>query len=173
MRLTIVALVLFAFALAGPAVTTSGTHAQSTPAQSTLESRGAHGMGFDQEKTVHHFRVYEDGGAIDVAVKDPADATNLSAIRAHLPHIAHLFGQGDFNLPHFIHATNVPGTSDLTKLKDRVRYTYVETLRGGRVDIVTTDAAAIAAVHAFLRFQIADHKTGDDPAVVRRPPGGR
>ena len=36
----------------------------------------------------------------------------------------------------------------------------------GRVDIVTTDAAALAGVHEFLRYQIAEHKTGD-PATVR------
>jgi hypothetical protein len=31
-------------------------------------TRGAQAMGFDQEQTVHHFLLYEDGGAIDVAV---------------------------------------------------------------------------------------------------------
>ena len=49
-------------------------------------------MGFDQTKTSHHFRLYADGGAIEVTVKDRADATNLTAIRAHLPHVAQLFG---------------------------------------------------------------------------------
>jgi hypothetical protein len=35
------------------------------------------------------------------------------------------------------------------------------------VDIVTTDAEALKAVHDFLRFQIADHKTGD-PLTPRK-----
>ena len=26
---------------------------------------------------------------------------------------------------------------------------------------------ALAAVHAFLRFQISDHRTGDDPSVQK------
>ena len=43
---------------------------------------------------------------------------------------------------------------------------YVETAKGGRVDIVTSDPAALAAVHQFLKFQIAEHKTGD-PLTAR------
>jgi len=45
-------------------------------------------MGFDQDKTTHHFSLYTDGGAIEVSVNDPADVKNRDAIRAHLPHIA-------------------------------------------------------------------------------------
>jgi len=44
-------------------------------------------MGFDQDKTTHHFYLFEDGGAIDVSVKDSADAKNRDAIRGHLPHM--------------------------------------------------------------------------------------
>jgi uncharacterized protein (DUF2267 family) len=40
-------------------------------------TRGAQAMGFDQERTVHHFLLYEDGGAIDVAVKEASDHANL------------------------------------------------------------------------------------------------
>jgi hypothetical protein len=47
-----------------------------------------------------------------------------------------------------------------------IRYQYVETTNGGRVNIVTSDADALAAVQAFLKFQIAEHKTGD-PTIVR------
>jgi hypothetical protein len=57
-----------------------------------MNQRGAHVMGFDQDKTAHHFLLFEDGGAIDVVVKDAADTQNRDAIRAHLPHIAQMFG---------------------------------------------------------------------------------
>ena len=80
--------------------------------QDPMNARGAQAMGFDQDKATHHFLLYEDGGAIDIAVKDAADVENRDAIRAHLPHIAQMFGQGNFDLPHFIHATDVPGTDD-------------------------------------------------------------
>ena len=125
-------------------------------------------MGFDQDKTTHHFLLYADGGAIEVSANDPADAKNRDAIRAHLPHIAMMFGGGDFDAPMLVHDTkNVPGAETLAKLKDKIRYNYAETPRGGRVDVVTTDAAAVAALHEFLKFQIREHHTGD-PVTVRK-----
>ena len=56
-------------------------------------------MGFDQEKTAHNFSLYNDGGAIAVIVKDPADTQNLDAIRNHLRHIATMFSAGEFDAP--------------------------------------------------------------------------
>jgi hypothetical protein len=133
-----------------------------------MNERGAHVMGFDQTKTTHHFLLFKNGGAIDVAVNDPADKSDLDAIRAQLPHIAMMFGSGNFEAPMLVHDTNVPGTAAMTRLKDRIAYHYVETAHGGRVDITTTDAEALAAVHAFLKFQISDHKTGDSLEVKAR-----
>ena len=77
-------------------------------------------------------------------------------------------GAGNFDAPMLVHDAKVPGTAELAKLKDHVTYTYAETLRGGRVDIVTADPVALQAVYAFLRFQITDHKTGDSLEVRRR-----
>jgi hypothetical protein len=138
-------------------------------AQGVSQSHAAMAMGFDQEKTAHHFYLHPDGGAIDVSVKDAADRQNLDAIRAHLPHLAEMFKSGNFSAPMLVHQTKaVPGTEELKRAKDRVAYRYRETPAGGRVDIETTDAAALKAVHAFLRFQIADHKTGDSLEVKPR-----
>lgn len=134
-----------------------------------LNARGKQGMGFDQDKTTHHFLLDPDGGRIEVTVKDAADAENLRQIRMHLPHIAQSFANGDFDIPHFVHDQTVPGTADMTKLKAAIRYRYEEISGGGRVRISTSDTAALAAIHAFLRFQIQDHKTGD-PLEVRRQP---
>jgi len=61
---------------------------------------------------------------------------------------------------------NVPGAKTMMERKGAIRYQYVETAKGGRVDIVTSDPATLAAVHQFLKFQIAEHKTGD-PTTVR------
>ena len=133
-----------------------------------VTQRGAHVMGFDQDATVHHFRLHPDGGAIDIAVKDGADGTNRDAIRSHLPHIAQMFGDGNFEAPMLIHDTNVPGTARMADLKSRIRFVYVETPQGGRLDIFTSDAGALAAVHEFMRFQIADHRSGDSTAVTKR-----
>ena len=151
--------------------TAAGQHSPSAhdAHHAAVDARGARVMGFDQAQTIHRFQLYEDGGAIDVAVKDPADAANRDAIRQHLPHIATLFADGRFDAPMLVHATSVPGTDVLARLKAAVTYTYVETPGGGRLDMVTTHPDALAALHRFLAFQIADHRTGDDAAVGRRP----
>ena len=126
-------------------------------------------MGFDVDKTAHHFYLYEDGGAIDVSVKDKNDKANLDAIRMHLSHIAMMFGQGNFEMPMMVHETQaMPGLEDLAKMKDKIKYTYKDSAEGGRVEIVTKDKDALAAVHAFLKYQIADHKTGDKTDITKR-----
>ena len=124
-------------------------------------------MGFDQVRTTHHFLLFNDGGAIDVGIRESADTKNRDAIRSHLPHIAMMFGEGNFEAPMLVHdSKNVPGTKVMTERKNVIRYQYVETATGGRVNIVTSDPDALAAVHTLLKFQIAEHKTGD-PTIVR------
>jgi hypothetical protein len=149
--------------------------AQSPAAQDPhagMHARGAGVMGFDQHKTAHHFYLFEDGGAIEIAVKDAADTVNRDAIRAHLPHIAMMFGAGNFEAPMLVHGEKVvPGTAGLVKLKEQIVYRYTETPQGGRVDITTTDPAALTAVHEFLRYQITEHQTGDAKTVSRRASG--
>ena len=160
------------------AVSAAATSAQQSGAQAKpappsdphaqMHARGNHAMGFDQAKTTHQFRLYEDGGAIEVRTNDAADHMNRDAIRSHLPHITRMFGDGDFSTPMVVHDTDVPGTKELSRLKARISYTYVETPAGGRVDIVTTDREALDAVHRFLRYQITDHKTGDSSQIGKR-----
>ena len=158
------ALTLIATLVTVPAAAQTAQHPH-TP----LTARGEHAMGFDQHATVHHFYLYEDGGAIDVAVKDPHDQTNLTAIRSHLPHIVQMFRAGDFSIPHFIHADNVPGSATMSQRRDQIVYIYEERPQGGRVRMTTRDAAALAAIHEFMRYQITDHQTGDSLAITREP----
>ncbi len=159
----------FACAALALAISTPLLAQQTAGTAHHLDARGRQVMGFDQQKTTHHFRLYEDGGAIEVSVKDKADAENLAAIRGHLPHISKLFADGQFEAPMHVHnAGDIPGMADLARLKSKLTYTFVETPTGGRVDIGTTDKEALAAVHAFLRFQITDHQTGDALTVKKR-----
>ena len=125
-------------------------------------------MGFDQEKAAHHFFLYDDGGAIEVSVKDQTDNANLDAIRKHLPHIVQMFAAGNFDTPMMVHQKKVPGTDVMAAARGKITYRYGQTPSGGRVDITTKDAGALAAVHEFLKFQITDHKTGDSLDVRKR-----
>jgi len=126
-------------------------------------------MGFDQAKAAHHFHLYNDGGAIAVEAKDAGDKSQVDAVRAHLSHIAIMFGGGNFDAPMFVHGTkDVPGVAVLKEQRGAITYRYAETPSGGRVDVVTTDSAALPALHDFLRYQIREHKTGDPDTVSPR-----
>ena len=126
-----------------------------------MNARGEHAMGFSQAGTTHHFLLKSDGGAIQVAIKDPKDTSNRDHIRMHLGHIANAFRNGDFDIPMFVHDAVPPGVPEMRRLQKQIRYSFEETPNGGRVVIVTSDKDALTAVHQFLRFQIQEHKTGD------------
>lgn len=135
-----------------------------------VDSRGDHVMGFDHEKTTHHFRLFASGGAIEVTVNDPADTAGRDAIRMHLSHIAGMFAAGDFQAPMLIHDRVPPGVPAMKALRAKIRWEFEPTDRGGVVRASTRDAKARNAIHEFLRFQIEDHATGDPLTVSDDPP---
>ncbi|MGE5243739.1 MAG: hypothetical protein ACM3SQ_05895 [Betaproteobacteria bacterium] len=124
-----------------------------------LKRRGAMAMGFDQDKTFHSFRLAENGGSIEVSVKDSADTADRDAIRAHLREIAKSFAAGNFEKPMMTHGEEPDGVAVMKRLKSAITYRYEETPAGGRVRISTADVEALKAVHAFLRYQIREHGT--------------
>jgi hypothetical protein len=129
---------------------------------SGVDSRGDHAMGFSHTATTHHFRVLADGGAIEADVIDPTDSANTAAIREHMQQIAKMFTAGNFDTPKFIHGRVPPGVPMMKKLNAQIEYRYEETKKGARIRITTANAAALKSIHKFLRFQITDHRTGDD-----------
>jgi hypothetical protein len=130
-----------------------------------VETRGDQGMGFSHEKTTHHFRLSPEGGAIEVVAKDTSDSESQNQIRMHLSHIAKAFANGNFAIPMFVHDTVPPGVSAMKRRRGAIEYRYEEVAGGARVRLSTRDADALDAIHDFLRFQIADHETGDPGTV--------
>jgi hypothetical protein len=126
-----------------------------------VEKHGDDAMGLPHDKTTHHFRLYSDGGAIEVTINDSKDSQNLEAIRSHLTHIVTMFSNGDFSIPMFIHDQVPPGEPTMKEKRAEISYTFEELPEGGRVRIKTANRDALKAIHEFLRFQIADHHTGD------------
>jgi len=132
-----------------------------------VDERGDMAMGFSHEKTTHHFRLLADGGAIEVEANDPADLERRSAIRKHLAQIAPMFAVGDFAIPVQVHAVKPPGASTMEQLKEKIRYSYEDTTKGGRVLLTTSDPEALKAIHEFMRFQIVEHRTGDTAEIAK------
>ena len=130
-----------------------------------VQENGEKAMGFSQSATTHHFLVMKDGGAIQVEVNDPKDNDNRDKIRMHLKMIAGEFQQGVFTTPFAVHGQVPPGVPVMDKRKNAIAYSYEQTKNGARVRIKTSDPDALEAIHAFLKFQIEEHKTGDPESV--------
>jgi hypothetical protein len=133
--------------------------------QAALNQHGDQVMGFSHEKVTHHFVLTADGGLIEVRTNDIKDAASLIQIRGHFQHIARMFDEGNFDAPMLVHSQNVPGTATMTRLKNSLHWDLQEIPRGARITITADNKEALDAVHDFLRFQIADHGTGDCTAV--------
>jgi hypothetical protein len=130
-----------------------------------LQARGDRHMGFSQDATTHRFAIAADGGAVEVTANDPGDEGTIEQVRKHLRHVAAAFADGDFSIPEAVHAQAPPGSGAMAAAGDGIAYAYSDLPAGGRVRLTARTDAALAAVHEFLRFQIADHGTGDPTSV--------
>jgi hypothetical protein len=129
--------------------------------------RGEQRMGFNQQTTRHHFVLLRDGGLVRVQANAAGDRAGIAQIRKHLSEIRGKFSTGNFDAPEFIHAQRPPGVPVMQQQKDAIRYSYRAIRRGAELRISSKQAEAVTAIHQFLKFQIADHETGD-PLQVRQ-----
>ena len=130
-----------------------------------VNARGEKAMGFSQTATTHHFTLLPDGGFIQVQANSLDDTMDRDHIRMHLQMQSKRFAAGDFSNSEMTHDRVLPGTPQMQTLKSAITYKYEEIERGARLRIRSKDAAAVAAIHDFLKFQIEDHKTGDATSV--------
>ena len=124
-----------------------------------VQSRGHTAMGVDQYTSTHLFQPLPDGGRIELQ-RDTADSAGRARILEHMGQIAAAFGAGDFTVPGFVHARDVPGTAVMAARRARINYAVESLPRGGAVRLTTTDESAIEAIHEFLAFQRRDHRAG-------------
>jgi hypothetical protein len=147
----------------GPAVA-DGEAARRAAAASdsgfaAVQSRGRTAMGVDQYTSTHHFRPLPDGGRIELQ-RDLTDSAGRARILAHMEGIRAAFAAGDFRLPGFVHAGEVPGTRVMAARREAISYVVESLPGGGALRISTTDRSAIGAIHEFLAFQRSDHRAG-------------
>ncbi|HEU5185270.1 MAG TPA: hypothetical protein VFU01_11915 [Gemmatimonadaceae bacterium] len=143
--------------VATAACSASGDRSEEDTAFAALQSRGHEAMGVDQYTSAHRFESLPDGGRIELQ-RDTADRDGVATIRAHMRDIAGRFARGDFSIPGFVHAQDVPGTRVMAERKAQIAYEARDLPGGAEVRIRTTDSTALAAVHEFLAFQRGDHR---------------
>jgi hypothetical protein len=135
-----------------------------------------HGAGVDarhdtlvasHQTTRHSFRLFADGGAIELRAVDPADQATVDAVRIHLQDIAAQFAKNDFSTPAFVHGRRPAGVAAMQRLHDSIQFRYEDRDGGGRIHITTADSAALAAIHEFLKFQVIEHRTANSGVVEK------
>lgn len=124
-----------------------------------VQARGQAAMGVDQYTSSHVFQPLPDGGRI-VLQRDVDDPRGVAQIRRHMARIAGGFSAGDFRLPGFVHAQEVPGTAVMRERRAAITYVADTLARGGQLRIRAADPDAVRAVHEFLAFQRHDHRAG-------------
>ena len=153
---------LAAAALSAPPAAAQSEHdhhrrADSDTAFASMQERGKSAMGVDQYTSAHQFEDLPDGGRIELQ-RDSSDQAGVADIRTHLQRIAKAFAAGNFNVPGFVHAGEVPGTSVMRERRSRISYRFSPLPGGGEVRIRTADPTVRRAVHEFLAFQRREHR---------------
>ena len=146
-------------------------HAEHMKAKAKADGSAAHGsavdrrhdtLGVAQDASKHTFKSLKDGAAIELRATDPSDTKTIEAIRAHMQTIAEQFAANDFSTPHFVHGKTPDGVEDIERLHAGITFKYEPLPEGARVRLTTTNAEALKAIHAFMRFQNIEHRTGDE-----------
>ena len=135
-----------------------------------VESRGDHVMGFDHEKTTHHFRLTPAGGVIEVTARSESDTASRDAIRKHLAHIAQMFAAGDFEAPMLIHEQVPPGVPVMKQKAEAITWTLCRPAGGRRSPHRDRRSGSPVGDPRVSAIQIEDHQTGDPTDASKSDP---
>lgn len=131
------------------------------PAQTVQEHVHGHGhdvMPFDLSKTVHIFRMTEDGGTQKVVMRgDPADPEQVRMIQHHLMTEAAEFQNGNFADPAHLHGESMPGLGEMQAGAQRMQITYRALPNGAEIRFHAKDIKQITAVHRWFGAQLSEH----------------
>jgi hypothetical protein len=118
----------------------------------------SHGvMPFDMSKTVHIFKMTDQGGVESVITKDPSEAGQVAMIRRHLQHEAMEFQRGNYSDPAILHGSDMPGLSELRTGASQITVTYSEVANGAAITFGTRDIGLITAIHRWFGAQLSEH----------------
>ncbi len=148
--------------------------ADAAHAHGTADGSAGHGaevdsrhdqFGMAHQATRHSFRLFADGGAIELRANSEDDKTTIEMIRKHLQEVCAQFTTGNFTTPAFVHGTAPDGVGAMQKAGDAIVYRFEPLPAGGRIRMTTKSPGALQAVHEFLGFQVVEHRTGDSGKV--------
>ena len=125
--------------------------------QAEIHEKGILVMPFDLDKTTHHFKQTEDGGVMEIRVKNPDDEEQINLIRQHLKKELDLFASGDFQDPSSLHGADMPGLATLGSSADKFSVEYSDLPDGAQLTYISDDQDVVAAFHQWFMAQMTDH----------------
>jgi hypothetical protein len=133
------------------------------PAQTVQEHVHGHGhqvMPFDLARTVHVFRMTEDGGTQKVLVRgDAPQPDQVRLIQQHLRMEAGEFQNGNFADPAHLHGAAMPGLAEMRAGAARLQVTYRALPDGAEIRFRAPDIKLVTAVHRWFGAQLSEHGT--------------
>jgi hypothetical protein len=130
-------------------------------AQTVQEHVHGHGhevMPFDLAKTIHIFRMTEDGGTQAVVLRSgTSDPDQVRMIQHHLGMEAAQFQEGNFTDPVHLHGSDMPGLKEMQAGAPRMKITYRALPNGAEIRFQTNDIRLTTAVHRWFGAQLSEH----------------
>jgi len=144
--------------LAAAILAASCSIASAQTVQEHVHGHGHDVMPFDMAKTVHIFRMTDDGGTQKVVLRgDAPDPEQVRMIQHHLAMEAAEFQKGNFGDPARLHGAGMPGLQELQAGAPRIEITYRALSNGAEIRFRTQDIKLITAVHRWFGAQLSEH----------------
>ena len=114
-------------------------------------------MPFEISKTVHVFRMTEQGGVQRVVTRDASATEQVPFIQQHLRHEAERFQKGDYSDPGTLHGKDMPGLKDLQTGASKITVAYAALSDGAQISFSTDDKHLLTAIHRWFGAQLSEH----------------
>ena len=114
-------------------------------------------MPFDMSKTLHIFRMTEQGGVQRVVIRDPSAKAEVPLIQQHLKHEAERFQKGDYSDPGMLHGEGMPGLKELAAAGSAIGVSYAALSDGAQISFITNDRHFLTAIHRWFGAQLSEH----------------
>lgn len=145
-------------ALACAALLLAGAPSFAQTAQDHVHGHGHDVMPFDLTRTLHVFRMTDDGGTQRVvSTAQPPDPEQVRLVRQHLQMEAAQFQQGSFADPARLHGAAMPGLRELEAGASRIAISYRPLPDGAEIRFRTRDPHLVTAIHRWFGAQLSEH----------------
>lgn len=130
-------------------------------AQTMQEHVHGHGhevMPFDLSRTLHVFRMTDDGGVQQVITRgDAPQPDQVHMIQHHLQMEAASFQQGNFSDPAHLHGADMPGLRELQAGAAKLQVRYSALPNGAQIELRSDERPLVTAIHRWFGAQLSEH----------------